>query len=681
MNTRYLSLRILLLAGVALGVGALAVPAMALDDGGGRSVFATGAGNRALGLGGAYVAVADDASAVIFNPAGLGLVQRKEFQASQTDLFGFGFSEQYASLVLPHWRLGTASLTWRSFGVDGLEARDERGFLLADDLEDRETEVMLGYGRPLLDGNLSVGGAFKVQHHALAGYTGSGFGLDLGVWARPLSLAGRESAFARGLALGLSLRNVLEPQIKLQTDAVPDPSAIRTGLAWSGDVSDGVRFLAAVDLEKTSGMDSRLHAGTEVRLFDTLALRAGTADGSLTAGAGLEWHGIGADYQFEDNPLGEIHRFGLALRFGRTVQESRVAVLQANEAALQARLDEAFIERANAQEDQLLTTARIALESGRWDEAFNAIGTLRVLAPERPELPLMTAEAYAGLAEQQENQSDLAGAALSWRRALAAVPGFDIAETGLARVETESDRRSQRTRAIKDKYEAALEAFAQDDLVAARTGFAAILQLAPADQDAATMLARTEAALTRRATALGEEAISLGQAGQMKTARERLAEAMRLDAQAPGLTAAQSELARLEAEMVLAAVRAKPAPTASAVVPAAGSEISAERRREIADVYRRGVQAMQAQRRDEAVSYWEMVWAVDSKYEKVAEYLGQEYVARGMEAYAEGSLLSAVNSWENALRVDPADQRARGYLERARHQLSRMEQINGSNKR
>ena len=107
----------------------VAVPAAAMDDGGGRSVFATGAGNRSLAMGGAFCAVADDASAVIYNPAGLGLIARKELQASQTTLFGLGFNEQYASFVLPHWRLGTASLTWRRFGVDGIEGRDERGFL------------------------------------------------------------------------------------------------------------------------------------------------------------------------------------------------------------------------------------------------------------------------------------------------------------------------------------------------------------------------------------------------------------------------------------------------------------------------------------------------------------------------------------------------------------------------
>ena len=103
----------------------------------------------------------------------------------------------------------------------------------------------------LLDGNLSLGGAFKIQRHSLAGYSGSGFGLDLGFWTRPLALAGNESAFGRGLALGLALRNAIEPEIKLELDAVPDPSAMRAGLAWSGDLAKDVEVLACDGPVKT----------------------------------------------------------------------------------------------------------------------------------------------------------------------------------------------------------------------------------------------------------------------------------------------------------------------------------------------------------------------------------------------------------------------------------------------
>ncbi len=60
---------LMLLALLVLWLGSM--PASAMDDGGGRSVFATGAGNRALSMGGAFAAVANDASAPIYNPVGV----------------------------------------------------------------------------------------------------------------------------------------------------------------------------------------------------------------------------------------------------------------------------------------------------------------------------------------------------------------------------------------------------------------------------------------------------------------------------------------------------------------------------------------------------------------------------------------------------------------------------------
>jgi tetratricopeptide (TPR) repeat protein len=442
-------------------------------------------------------------------------------------------------------------------------------------------------------------------------------------------------------------------------------------------LAKGLDFLLAADLEKTSGMDSRFHAGAEARIMEILALRVGSGAGNLTAGAGLDWRGLGADYQFEDNPLGNIHRFGLAVRFGSTVAEARQAYLNSAEVELQARLESAFTERTQAQENQLVDEAQQELAHERWEEALNLIGTLKVLAPARLELPAMTAAAYSGLASQQEKQGDLAGAALSWRGALAAVPGEARAKAGLARVEAESDARSKRTRKIKAKYEAALDAFAQDDLTAAQAGFQEVLAISPRDQDAITMLARTEAAMTRRATAMSEEALSLAEAGLLKSARERWQAATLLDPGAPGLMAVATELDRLESQVQAPTVSATE--NAPAVAPVAEANLSPQRRREIDGLYRRGLNAMEARRRDEAVRYWEMVWSVDPDHEKVREYLGQEYLARGMEAYADGALRVAVASWEDALRVDPTDQRARGYLDRARQQLSRMEKISSNN--
>ena len=154
------------------------------EDDGSRSILADGAGNRALALGGAYAAIADDASAVIWNPGGLGWLQRKEFQASHTNLIGLGFNEQYASLVLPSWQWGVGSFTFRRFGVDGIEQRDDRNLLLADDLTYSETEFTAAYGREL-GSAWALGGGLKLRRYGLGEFNDSGLGLDLGLMVKP----------------------------------------------------------------------------------------------------------------------------------------------------------------------------------------------------------------------------------------------------------------------------------------------------------------------------------------------------------------------------------------------------------------------------------------------------------------------------------------------------------------
>src|SRR5262249_31374037 len=130
---------------------ALAGPARAADDGGTRSVFASGAGNRGLAMGSAFGAFADDASAALWNPGGLGFVTQGQAQITQSDMGDVEFRETFAGVVWPDWRWGVASLTLRTFGTSGIEARDDRNVVTGQDLGASETEIGLAYGRSFGD--------------------------------------------------------------------------------------------------------------------------------------------------------------------------------------------------------------------------------------------------------------------------------------------------------------------------------------------------------------------------------------------------------------------------------------------------------------------------------------------------------------------------------------------------
>ncbi len=405
--------------------------ARADEDGGARSTFAYGAGNRALAMGGAFSALADDASGPIWNPAGLGLLPRREFQASSANLYGFDINEQYASLALPSWRLGAAAIVFRRFAVGGIERRDDRNVLLSE-FDDSETELSVAYGRSLSEA-WAVGGGVKVQRQKIAEYSGLGIGLDVGLQVRPGLLFGREQRWAKRVRIGLALRNALEPSMRLDRESVPDPSALRTGLAYEHSFGRARGVICAVDLEKTKGADAKLHAGIETRIHSAIALRGGWNGDGMTAGTGVRWRDYAFDYVFEDNPIETVQRFGATIAFGPTTTESRLAVQRSEEEDFRRRLAETFRVRQKERADELAARSQTLLDERRWDEALDAASTLAALAPEDDRAPDFQGQALEQKALLAEVAEDFAEASILYGRVLAMTPDHDRAASGLAR--------------------------------------------------------------------------------------------------------------------------------------------------------------------------------------------------------------------------------------------------------
>jgi tetratricopeptide (TPR) repeat protein len=277
-------------------MGAMAIAAPGVSRGG--TALQVPVGPRGIAMGGAFTAIADDATAPFWNPAGLPWITHQEVSASHADLFGSGIKDDYASFVLP--------LSWsRAAAVDFYHS----GFGDTE-LDFGESRIDLTYGQRLLS-KASVGASVKYlgRHTDLDGLTvrqGSGFGLDLGVLYRPVNW----------LRLAAVAQDVFDTRISYAHDlgsSVAYPRTLRLGAAWL-PVSEGA---LAVDV------DDHIHLGAEYTLLGALALRAGLQDDldgidGLTEsfGAGVRWNTLRFDYALEDHPvLGTTHHFGLALAF------------------------------------------------------------------------------------------------------------------------------------------------------------------------------------------------------------------------------------------------------------------------------------------------------------------------------------------------------------------------------
>jgi len=606
----------------------------ATDDGGTRSPFANGPGVRALGMGSAFVGAADDASAAFWNPGGLGRLARFEAQTSFTQLEELGMVESFVGVAMPSWRLGTTAITLRHAGVDGIDGRDARDQPTGGDLTDSENEIALAYGRTAGE-RWGFGGAFKFQRQSLAGLSGSGLGADFGLTVRPNGEGGGRWSWLDGVTLGLAVRNLWQPSVRLDREAVPDPTTMQTGVGVRRLLAGNASLLATFDVEDPRGLDPRIHAGAELRFGSLLAMRAGLDRGRLTAGTALEWQGLAFEYGWEDRDFGARQHIGITHAFGPSVAQSRLAAREKAERDVQARLDGTYRDRQAQQIEDLLARAEAARAGARFDDALDLLTTIATLDSGNVGATALEVRCQREKGARLEAAGDLTGALLAYGRAHQLAPADSESAAAEVRLRAAGDAKARRSADRRRRYDEAFTQFLAGAFARAREGFAGLVAEEASDVDAQAMLARTEQALTR----------------------ERAAAARPVATVTP-------------------ASPPRPRETTAAASPATPPP-SREQQRLAADLFRRGVQAMEARRSAEAVRYWEAVWAIDPHWEHVADYLLREYLVRGLEAYSAGQIDDAVAAWEKAVRVAPNDARAQAYLARAREQKQRARALVG----
>lgn len=657
---------------VALALCGTAASARADDDAGTLSPFAEGAGNRALALGSAYAAIGGDASAIVWNPAGLGGVSRLELMLSHFSL-QHDAQETFAAFALPSWRWGTLGVGLRHFSVGGIEGRDTRNVLTNSDLVDSEDEFALGWGVGV--GAWNLGTSVRVQRQSLAGFEDNGLGADLGVNVRPLALVGSTAA-PDALTLGFAVRNVLRPSLRLDRDAVPDPTRIRAGLAWRA-----LWGLVSADLEGGQGTALRPRAGFEWQPHGLFALRTGMNGGTYTAGLGLKWQNLTLDYAYQDGEITPMHRIGISLAHGRTVAESRTLALQREEDGIRARVAEGFRELEERRVLELVASVRSLLDEQRAAEALDVIATIATLRPDHPEINALETRALVETATALERHGSFAEAAAAYRRALERTPADSAAARGERRARAESDARAARTRELHTIFAGAMDAFAAGNLPEARRGLLLVIAAAPRDTEATEMLLRVERSCAMRAEDLLRSAREAIAVGRFDEAARRLEEARALALDSPAMSSVASALVGARAR-ALAAART-PAQGKSEAGLGRGqtvrafADLSPEKRRKLDDLYRRGLDALAARRSDDAIRYWELVRSAARDYPRVSANLVQEYLRRGLDEFASDRPEEAVNEWRKALAIDPSDSRTQGYLERAQRQLSRRRELLG----
>ena len=642
-----------------------ATPVRAAEDGGTRSPFARGGGERGPGMGGAYVAVADDATSTIWNPGGLGLVSRLTLEVGQTWLGEADANERLFAVAFPHWRWGTAGLCFRHLGVGGIDQRDAADQPIEGDLSVAESELSLAFGRPVARG-VSLGAALKMQRQVFGDLSATGLGADLGVRVDAEDLLGDRAPWAAPFSLGLAVRNVIEPTLRLADDPIRDPRVVRAGLAWRHVLPYGAQITLGTDLEQSSGLSPRLATGAELHVGALGSLRGGINRGGVTAGMSLRWSGWSIDYAFEDRDLGSVQRFGLTRGLGKSVGESREAALAAEQSALDARLEEGFERRRREQLAELVARADSARDEGRTQDAIDAATAALALAPGDSSAARLAAGLWGDEGARRERAGDLAGAVAAYARALEAWPGDADAAQGRAHALTALESASRHRAGAAAEIDSVDVALAAGDLAGARRLCLRLRRENLRDPDLVASLLRAEGELDRRVAARVDDVRSDLDQGRLDAAEHGIAGLASLGVPELELDFLRRDLARRAG--------VKRAAEKTLTRPAALPVATPDQQREAERLYRRGL-AVAARSSEEAVRYWEWAHELDASHRGAREALKREYLLRGMEAFGRGQLDEADRQWRKVLDLDPEDARARGYLERARQQVERTQEL------
>lgn len=261
------------------------------------SLLDEGIGARAMALGGAGAAMADDATALYWNPARLSALKDSEREAVA------------AHAELPNGRVeyaGYAQQADDSWGGVGMTYRDREG-RPAGDIETSDFALTMGYAKRENEG--TAGLSAKYLRSRVPGATANSFAVDLGI-----------SQAEEGRTTSLVLRNA-GPGLRYGRFKKDLPLTVAAGFGYkSKNIASGLDY----EYRPYTGAHD-IGVGLEYELFKGLFARGGwtTKDEKaprlvisrgFTMGGGLDFGGLRLSYAYRPK-AGRFHRFDVAYRF------------------------------------------------------------------------------------------------------------------------------------------------------------------------------------------------------------------------------------------------------------------------------------------------------------------------------------------------------------------------------
>lgn len=456
LNNVYAGFRICVLSGCIPGLALAVWPAcvLAQPDGGLPGSFSReGAGARALGLAGSFAGIADDASAVYWNPAGLSLLSKPELTLNHITLFS-GTSSDFIGFGLPFKKIGAMGAGYLRQTSGNFQKR-ETPFDTPTTFDISNTMLQLGwaigvpqeYTPDIIRGKISLGFGIKSVAQHIDTASGSGTGADAGLLYR----------HSKGFSIGVVVQNLMPPSIAMISKSVAFPRVVDIAPAYTRGMGKDIKATLAA---RTNHYGGRLHpaGGLELRYLNKFSVRSGLEAKGISLGAGAQLTNYQFDYAILLHELAPSHILSLSVKFGMTglerAEEIRRGMKKLDEEEGRRLARSYYLEGLDHAKGGNLSAAIGNLEkSDLLDPANKQVeGKLGELKAEYAlQLSRQMAETSVILARQQYTQGNILVSLEYWKAVLQVDPANEEAKLAVEAIksrlgsqETETLARAQR---------------------------------------------------------------------------------------------------------------------------------------------------------------------------------------------------------------------------------------------
>ena len=247
-------------------------------------------GGAAVGMGGAFTSIANDASAIYWNVGGIATIDKYDLQVANMEWIG-DTRFNFVGLVLPLSDFGTLGFSFTALSMDDMVVRTvEKPDGTGEFFSAGNISFGISYARNLTD-RFSLGFTFKYIQEKIWHMTSQGFAIDAGTLFRtdilggmvigasisnfgtPMRLEGRDTRFFIRVDENKQGSNDRIPT-NIELDSWDLPLIFRIGLSTNAVQNDIYRFTVTVDAIHPNNDYESLNIGGEFAFMEFFILRS-----------------------------------------------------------------------------------------------------------------------------------------------------------------------------------------------------------------------------------------------------------------------------------------------------------------------------------------------------------------------------------------------------------------------